>query len=115
MYIFLLCIFYNFYYAYLEILRLKIYFKNCARSKQEEQKTKGVILLRNIAFIQKANDKLEEWKALLEGKGLRISRIKTKYLRCNFSGNGQHDDPEVIIREDVVASTNKFKYLGSVI
>ena len=46
---------------------------------------------------------------------MRISRTKIEYLRCNFSGNEQHDDPKVIIREDVVASTNKFKYLGSVI
>ena len=64
---------------------------------------------------EEANAKLEEWRAVLEGKWLRISRTKTEYLRCNFSGNEQHDDPEVIIEEDVVASTNKFKYLGSVI
>ena len=64
---------------------------------------------------EEANAKLEEWRAVLEGKGLRISRTKTEYLRCNFSGNEQHDDPEVIIGEDVVANTKKFKYLGSVI
>ena len=35
-----------------------------------------------------------------------------KYLRSNYSCNEQHDDPEVIIGEDVIASTNKFKYLN---
>ena len=64
---------------------------------------------------EEANAKLEEWRAVLEGKGLRISRTKIAYLKCNFSGDEQHDYPEVIIGEDVVASTNRFKYLGSVI
>ena len=41
---FLLYIFYNIYYVYLEILRFKIYFENCAKSKREEQeKSKGVV------------------------------------------------------------------------
>ena len=64
---------------------------------------------------EEANAKLEEWRVVLEGKGLRIKRTKTEYLRYNFNGNEQHDDPKVIIGEDVVASTNRFKYLGSVI
>ena len=40
---------------------------------------------------EEANTKLEEWRAVLESKGLRISRINTEYLRCNFSGNEQYD------------------------
>ena len=36
-------------------------------------------------------------------------------MRCNFSGNEQVDAQDVTIGEDVVASTKKFKYLGSVI
>ena len=35
---------------------------------------------------EEANSKLEEWREALERKGLRISRTKTEYLRCNFSG-----------------------------
>ena len=47
---------------------------------------------------------------------MRISYIKTEYLRCNFSGNEEDDGLELTIRENVVvASTNKFKYLGFVI
>ena len=30
-------------------------------------------------------NKLAEWKEALESKGLRISRTKTKYLRCDFA------------------------------
>ena len=38
MYTFLLYIFYIFHYAYLEILMLKIYFENYAKSKRDEPK-----------------------------------------------------------------------------
>ena len=31
-----------------------------------------------------ASNKLDEWREALEGKGLRISRTKTEYLRCDF-------------------------------
>ena len=34
---------------------------------------------------EEANSELQEWREALEGKGLRISRTKTEYLRCNFS------------------------------
>ena len=64
---------------------------------------------------EEVNAKLEKWREILEGKGSRISRTKIEYLRCNFSCNEQHDDPEVTIGENVVASTNKFKYLKSFI
>ena len=50
-----------------------------------------------------------------KAKGCVKTIQKIEYLRCNFSGNEQHDDPKVIIGEDVVASTDKFKYLGSII
>ena len=64
---------------------------------------------------EEANSKLEEWREALEGKGLRISRTKTEYLRCNFSGTESIGEPEVTIGGEVVACTSKFKYLGSVI
>ena len=35
---------------------------------------------------EEANSKLEEWREALKGKGLRISRMKTVYLRYDFSG-----------------------------
>ena len=64
---------------------------------------------------KEANSKLEEWRAVLECRGSHISRIKKKYLRCNFSGDEHHDGPDVTIGEHVVASTTKFKYLMYVI
>ncbi|XP_057543262.1 uncharacterized protein LOC130821491 [Amaranthus tricolor] len=64
---------------------------------------------------EEASTKLEEWRAVLEGRGLRISRTKTKYLRCNFSGIESIGESEVTIEGDVVACMSKFKYLGSVI
>jgi len=31
-------------------------------------------------------DKLEKWRNTLESRGFRLSRLKTEYLRCGFSG-----------------------------
>ena len=31
------------------------------------------------------NNKLEQWRAILEAKGFRVSRLKTEYLLCRFS------------------------------
>ncbi|XP_057550451.1 uncharacterized protein LOC130828482 [Amaranthus tricolor] len=50
-----------------------------------------------VESSEEANTKLDEWRAELESKGLRISRTKTEYLRCNFSGsviqsNGEIDE-----------------------
>ena len=58
---------------------------------------------------------MEEWREALQGKGLRINRSKTKYLRCIFSGKESIGEPEVTVGGEVVACMSKFKYLGSVI
>ena len=54
---------------------------------------------------KEANTKLDEWRAVLESTGLHISRTKTEYLRCNFSGKEQDDSQEVTIEGDVVTKT----------
>ena len=54
-------------------------------------------------------------EAVLEGRGLRISCMKTEYLQCDFSGTEPVGEPEVTIGRDVVACTSMFKYLGYVI
>ena len=69
---------------------------------------------RGACFLQ-ASSKLDEWRETLEGKGLRISRTKTEYLRCDFSGTQPIGEPEVSIGEEVNKSTTKYKYLGSII
>ncbi|GKG39241.1 retrovirus-related pol polyprotein LINE-1, partial [Tanacetum coccineum] len=33
------------------------------------------------------NGRLEQWRKALEDNGLRVSKEKTEYLRCNFSRN----------------------------
>ena len=77
-----------------------------------------MLFVDDIVLVAKTKEeahKLEEWREALEGKGLRISRTKTEYLRCNFSGTESIGEPEVTIGGEVVACTSKFKYLGSVI
>ena len=46
---------------------------------------------------EEVNTKLEEWREFLESQGLHISRTKIEYLRCNFSGDEQHDGPDLTI------------------
>ena len=63
---------------------------------------------------EEVKNKLEEWRKVLEIKGLRISRTKNAYLRCDFCGTLPNAEPEVSIGEDVVTSTTKYRYLGSI-
>ena len=60
------------------------------------------------------NEKLEKWRNSLESKGFRLSRSKTEYLKCGFSG-AEIDGGEVIMGGVVVPQVEKFKYLGSII
>ncbi|KAJ0617179.1 putative RNA-directed DNA polymerase [Helianthus annuus] len=62
---------------------------------------------------QSLNERLEEWRVALEGKGLRISRSKTEYLYCDFSGAADEHDTQITIEGQVVPQATKFKYLGS--
>ena len=63
---------------------------------------------------EEVSNKLDEWREVL-GKGLRINRMKTKYLHCDFSWISLVGETEVSIGVEVVKSTTKYKYLGSVI
>ena len=59
-----------------------------------------------VAKIKKeVNNKLEEWRAVLECKGLHISHTNTEYLWCDFSGTALIGKPEVTIGEEIVACT----------
>ena len=59
---------------------------------------------------QSLNARLEEWRVALEDKGLRISRSKTEYLYCDFSGAGVDEDTTITIDGQVVPEVSKFKY-----
>jgi len=60
------------------------------------------------------NEKLEKWRHSLESRDFRLSRSKTEYLRCEFSGV-EINGGEVIMGGEVVPQGEKFKYLGSII
>ncbi|MFS7997302.1 putative RNA-directed DNA polymerase [Helianthus anomalus] len=62
---------------------------------------------------QSLNARLEEWRAALEGRGLKISRSKTEYLYCDFSGVDNEEDIQITIDSHAVPQVTKFKYLGS--
>lgn len=52
--------------------------------------------------------KLEEWRSAMEDRGLKISRKKTEYLRCN-----ENNDLEIRLQGETVKRVKTFKYLGS--
>ncbi|KAL6498241.1 hypothetical protein OROGR_028638 [Orobanche gracilis] len=68
-----------------------------------------------VAESKEVNAKLELWRSTLESQGLSVSRSKTEYLWCNFSGETTGEEGEVMIVDHIVPRTDKFKYLGSVI
>nr|GEX92095.1 hypothetical protein [Tanacetum cinerariifolium] len=65
---------------------------------------------------QGLNGRLEQWRKALEDKGIRVSREKTKYLRCNFnrSESDMNGEEEIRIGEHILESNESFRYLGSV-
>jgi len=63
---------------------------------------------------QGVNDKLARWRHSLESRGFRVSRSKTEYLHCCFSGRVEARG-EVTLDERPIPKVDKFKYLGSII
>ncbi|GJY48879.1 ataxia telangiectasia mutated family protein [Tanacetum coccineum] len=63
------------------------------------------------------NGRLEQWREMLENKGLRVSREKTEYMRCDFNRNENDQNKEAVIRigEHILEPKESFRYLGSVI
>ncbi|GKD81028.1 ataxia telangiectasia mutated family protein [Tanacetum coccineum] len=63
------------------------------------------------------NLRLESWRKALEDNGLRISREKTEYLRCDFGRYEAVHGEEGIIRigDKILQPKESFRYLGSVI
>jgi Reverse transcriptase (RNA-dependent DNA polymerase) len=60
------------------------------------------------------NQKLELWRQTLESKGFILSRTKTKYMRCQFSGKNS-DDGDVSLDGRVILMNDTFWYLGSML
>ena len=47
------------------------------------------------------NQKLELWRETLEFKGFRLSRTKTKYMRCDFSTTTR-EEKDISLKGQVV-------------
>nr|GEV81607.1 hypothetical protein [Tanacetum cinerariifolium] len=59
---------------------------------------------------------LESWRKALEENGLRVSREKTEYLRCEFGRYEViHQEVDIRIGDRILQPNESFKYLGSVI
>jgi hypothetical protein len=41
--------------------------------------------------VGRVNQKLELWRRILEGKGFRLSKSKTEYMKCDFSATTQEE------------------------
>ena len=60
--------------------------------------------------------KLELWRQTLERRGFRLSRSKTEYMECHFSGSTRGGGAGVITLDGKeISSTDCFRYLGSII
>ena len=62
-----------------------------------------------VLVSETVEEELERWRAVIENKGLRISRSKTEYLVPS------HQQGVVKSEGEPLPSVNSFKYLGSVI
>ena len=60
------------------------------------------------------NNKLERWRHTLESKGFRLSKSKTEYMRCRFSGV-EGGGREITMGGVVIPRVEKFRHLGSII
>jgi hypothetical protein len=60
------------------------------------------------------NQKLKLWRQTLESKGFRLRRIKTEYMRCQFSG-GNSDDGDASLDERIISMNETFQYSGSML
>jgi hypothetical protein len=49
----------------------------------------------------------------LESKGFRLSRTKIEYMRCDFGTT--HEEGDVSLEGQVMATKDTFRYLGSLL
>ena len=57
-------------------------------------------------------NKLELWRGALEGRGFRLNRTKTEYVKFSFEGSGGQE-AGLQLGADSVPRRESFKYLGS--
>ncbi|XP_026381588.1 uncharacterized protein LOC113276224 [Papaver somniferum] len=59
-------------------------------------------------------EKLELWRKTLKSKGLKLSRTKTEYLRCELN-EPEENTGELLLDGQPIQRTDSFRYLGSII
>jgi len=64
---------------------------------------------------KEVNGRLETWRQALEAYGFRLSRSKTEYMKCNFSGRRSRSTLEVKVGDHIIPQVTRFKYLGSLV
>nr|GEY25438.1 hypothetical protein [Tanacetum cinerariifolium] len=80
-----------------------------------------LIFADDIALVSESaeglNNRLENWREALEDNGLRVSREKTEYLRCDFGKVEIAHNEEVDIRigDKILQPMESFGYYGSMI
>nr|GEW20712.1 hypothetical protein [Tanacetum cinerariifolium] len=78
-----------------------------------------LIFADDIALVSESaeglNNRLENWREALEDNGLRVSKEKTEYLRCDFGKVEIAHNEEVDIRigDKILQPKESFRYLGS--
>ncbi|GKD73211.1 retrovirus-related pol polyprotein LINE-1 [Tanacetum coccineum] len=66
--------------------------------------------------VEELNNKIERWREALEDNGIRVSREKTEYLRCDFGRYEEvYQEVDVRIGGRILQPKESFRYLGSVI
>ncbi|GKD98340.1 retrovirus-related pol polyprotein LINE-1 [Tanacetum coccineum] len=69
-----------------------------------------------IKSTEGLNNRIEKWREALEDNGLRVSREKTEYLRCDFGRyEVLHQEVNIRIGDRILQPKESFMYLGSVI
>ena len=58
---------------------------------------------------------LNKWREALESNGLRISRTRTEYMPCYFSGQRPETPNALCLQETPMPVVESFKYLGTVL
>nr|GEY15234.1 retrovirus-related Pol polyprotein LINE-1 [Tanacetum cinerariifolium] len=69
-----------------------------------------------IESTEGLNNRLESWRNALEDNGLRVSKEKTEYLRCDFGRfEVVHQKMDIRIGDLILQPKKSFRYLGLVL